>query len=85
MCRLISIINTTLKNEDANVNYLPHSFLISGNIPTYQIFQAGGLLGGAAVSWLLGPAWALQSVARDGRRIFEDKAPIFSLIRRHPK
>lgn len=69
--------------EDANLNYLP-LFLISGNIPR-QIFQAGGLLGGAAVSWLLGPAWELQSVARDGRRIFEDKAPIFSLIKRHPK
>ncbi|XP_057806137.1 RHOMBOID-like protein 10, chloroplastic [Salvia miltiorrhiza] len=47
--------------------------------------HAGGLLGGAAVSWLLGPAWELQSVARDGRRNFEDRAPIFYLTRRHPK
>ncbi|KAH6777352.1 RHOMBOID-like protein 10 [Perilla frutescens var. hirtella] len=47
--------------------------------------HAGGLLGGAAVSWLLGPVWEIQSVARDGRRIFEDRAPIFHLLRRHPK
>ncbi|KAG6425093.1 hypothetical protein SASPL_115517 [Salvia splendens] len=47
--------------------------------------SAGGLLGGAAVSWLLGPSWELQSVARDGRRNFEDKAPIFYLMRRRPK
>ncbi|KAL1564690.1 RHOMBOID-like protein 10, chloroplastic isoform X1 [Salvia divinorum] len=47
--------------------------------------HAGGLLGGAAVSWLLGPSWELQSVARDGRRNFEDKAPIFYLMKRHPK
>ncbi|XP_047947649.1 RHOMBOID-like protein 10, chloroplastic isoform X1 [Salvia hispanica] len=47
--------------------------------------HAGGLLGGVAVSWLLGPSWELQSVARDGRRNFEDKAPIFYLMRRRPK
>lgn len=50
-----------------------------------QIFQVGGLIGGAAVSWLLGPAWELDAVSRDGRKIFADKAPIFSLIRRPPE
>ncbi|KAL0422302.1 UNVERIFIED_CONTAM: RHOMBOID-like protein 10, chloroplastic [Sesamum latifolium] len=47
--------------------------------------MVGGLMGGAAASWLLGPAWEVKSVSRDGRRIFTDRAPIFSLIRRHPK
>ncbi|KAK4401942.1 RHOMBOID-like protein 10, chloroplastic [Sesamum angolense] len=47
--------------------------------------HVGGLMGGAAASWLLGPAWEVESVSRDGRRTFTDKAPIFSLIRRHPK
>ncbi|XP_024026171.1 RHOMBOID-like protein 10, chloroplastic [Morus notabilis] len=40
----------------------------------------GGLLGGAAASWLLGPAWGYESPSPDGRRIFSDRAPIFYLI-----
>ncbi|KAM0972382.1 hypothetical protein ACFX1X_020419 [Malus domestica] len=40
----------------------------------------GGLLGGVATSWLLGPAWKYESPSADGRRIFSDKAPIFYLI-----
>ncbi|CAB4315207.1 unnamed protein product [Prunus armeniaca] len=40
----------------------------------------GGLLGGVATSWLLGPAWKYESPSSDGRRIFSDKAPIFYLI-----
>ncbi|KAG5625588.1 hypothetical protein H5410_010806 [Solanum commersonii] len=40
----------------------------------------GGLIGGAATSWLLGPAWKIQSVSSEGRRVFADTAPIFSLI-----
>ncbi|KAL3382399.1 hypothetical protein AABB24_002108, partial [Solanum stoloniferum] len=40
----------------------------------------GGLIGGAATSWLLGPAWMIQSVSSEGRRVFADTAPIFSLI-----
>ncbi|PIN20057.1 Rhomboid family protein [Handroanthus impetiginosus] len=47
--------------------------------------HVGGLIGGAAVSWLVGPAWEVVSVTRDGRRIVTDKAPIFSLIGQHPK
>ncbi|KAL6515173.1 hypothetical protein OROHE_018805 [Orobanche hederae] len=46
--------------------------------------HVGGLIGGAAVSWLLGPAWQFESVSH-GRKIFTDKAPIFSLIKRCPK
>ncbi|CAH9081725.1 unnamed protein product [Cuscuta epithymum] len=41
----------------------------------------GGLVGGAAASWLLGPAWKLESVRNDGRGVLTDKAPIFSLIK----
>ncbi|CAI9769252.1 unnamed protein product [Fraxinus pennsylvanica] len=47
--------------------------------------HVGGLIGGAAVSWLLGPAWKVESVSRDGRQIFTDKAPLFSLIKRYTK
>ncbi|KAL9229314.1 hypothetical protein vseg_004796 [Gypsophila vaccaria] len=36
----------------------------------------GGLLGGVAVSWLIGPAWTYDSTTRDGRKVFVDKAPI---------
>ncbi|KAK9704993.1 hypothetical protein RND81_07G025500 [Saponaria officinalis] len=36
----------------------------------------GGLLGGVAVSWLIGPAWTYDSTTRDGRKVFIDKAPI---------
>ncbi|KAK9929347.1 hypothetical protein M0R45_026449 [Rubus argutus] len=42
----------------------------------------GGLLGGAATSWLLGPAWKYECSSTDGRRVFADKAPIFYLINR---
>nr|AIY60652.1 rhomboid protein Hedne_RBL10 [Hedera nepalensis] len=39
----------------------------------------GGLLGGVATSWLIGPAWKYES--HDQHRAFVDKAPIFSLIK----
>ncbi|XVF00716.1 hypothetical protein REPUB_Repub04eG0025400 [Reevesia pubescens] len=45
----------------------------------------GGLLGGAAMSWLLGPAWKYESMASNGRRIFSDHAPVFYLIERKRK
>ncbi|XP_004299949.1 PREDICTED: rhomboid-like protease 3 [Fragaria vesca subsp. vesca] len=45
----------------------------------------GGLLGGAATSWLLGPAWKYEFSSTDRRRIFTDKAPIFYLINREPR
>ncbi|XP_009795484.1 RHOMBOID-like protein 10, chloroplastic [Nicotiana sylvestris] len=41
----------------------------------------GGLIGGAAASWLLGPAWKIQSISSEGRRVFADTAPIFSIVR----
>ncbi|XP_010531971.1 PREDICTED: RHOMBOID-like protein 10, chloroplastic [Tarenaya hassleriana] len=41
----------------------------------------GGLLGGAAMSWLVGPAWKYDYISKEGRRIFIDKAPIFLLTR----
>ncbi|KAK0590862.1 hypothetical protein LWI29_032530 [Acer saccharum] len=42
----------------------------------------GGLLGGVAMSWFLGPAWKYESMSNDGSRIFTDKAPIFYFINR---
>ncbi|KAK4491242.1 hypothetical protein RD792_001976 [Penstemon davidsonii] len=44
--------------------------------------HVGGLIGGAAISWLLGPAWEVQSIS--GRKVLIDKAPILSLVKRHP-
>ncbi|KAL3515613.1 hypothetical protein ACH5RR_022515 [Cinchona calisaya] len=41
----------------------------------------GGLIGGAATSWLLGPAWELESISRDGQKVFADKAPILKVIK----
>ncbi|XP_047336984.1 RHOMBOID-like protein 10, chloroplastic isoform X2 [Impatiens glandulifera] len=43
----------------------------------------GGLLGGFAVSWLVGPAWRYESTG--GRRVFADRAPIFFLTDRRKK
>lgn len=77
-----SWFSSQTRNEICNLNILLAIFLY---LLRTVIFQAGGLLGGAVASWLLGPAWELQSVARDGRRMFEDRAPIFNLTRRHPK
>ncbi|XWS62527.1 hypothetical protein CRYUN_Cryun06bG0019100 [Craigia yunnanensis] len=45
----------------------------------------GGLLGEAAMSWLLGPAWKYESMAIDGRRKFSDRTPLFYLIDRKQK
>ncbi|XP_031497589.1 uncharacterized protein LOC116262396 isoform X2 [Nymphaea colorata] len=36
----------------------------------------GGLLGGAGVSWLVGPAWTYQYTRNDGRQVFADKPPL---------
>ncbi|XP_073023806.1 RHOMBOID-like protein 10, chloroplastic isoform X1 [Primulina eburnea] len=43
--------------------------------------HVGGLLGGAAVSWFLGPAWKIESISRNGRNVLTDKAPIFSFFK----
>ncbi|TYI98370.1 hypothetical protein E1A91_D01G209600v1 [Gossypium mustelinum] len=45
----------------------------------------GGLLGGAAVSWLVGPAWKYESMASDGPRIFSDRPQLFHLTDRKRK
>ncbi|XP_068641432.1 RHOMBOID-like protein 10, chloroplastic [Aristolochia californica] len=42
----------------------------------------GGLLGGAAMSWFLGPAWTYHSKSVVGKAIYIDKAPIFYLFDR---
>ncbi|XP_052204768.1 RHOMBOID-like protein 10, chloroplastic isoform X2 [Diospyros lotus] len=42
--------------------------------------HVGGLLGGAATSWFLGPAWRYESLSNDGRKVLADRAPVFSLI-----
>ncbi|KAF9685024.1 hypothetical protein SADUNF_Sadunf03G0011300 [Salix dunnii] len=36
----------------------------------------GGLLGGVATSWFVGPAWEYGPKLHDGRRVYTDKAPI---------
>ncbi|EOA39109.1 hypothetical protein CARUB_v10011881mg [Capsella rubella] len=41
----------------------------------------GGLLGGTAMAWLLGPKWKYEYTTRDGRRVFMDSAPIPLLLR----
>uniref|UniRef100_A0A2K2B064 Peptidase S54 rhomboid domain-containing protein n=1 Tax=Populus trichocarpa TaxID=3694 RepID=A0A2K2B064_POPTR len=42
----------------------------------------GGLLGGVATSWFVGPAWQYGPQSHDGRRVFVDKAPIRYLTNR---
>ncbi|GKA95836.1 rhomboid-like protein 10, chloroplastic [Tanacetum coccineum] len=39
----------------------------------------GGLIGGIATSWLIGPAWKFESTSHIGRRVLVDRAPIFFL------
>lgn len=39
--------------------------------------HVGGLVGGAAISWVVGPAWKYENAM--GRKIFVDRAPIFYL------
>ncbi|XP_015943689.1 RHOMBOID-like protein 10, chloroplastic isoform X1 [Arachis duranensis] len=41
----------------------------------------GGLIGGVAASWLIGPAWKHESTSWDGRRLFTDSAPLYKLFK----
>ncbi|WJX68315.1 hypothetical protein P8452_52695 [Trifolium repens] len=41
----------------------------------------GGLIGGIAASWLIGPAWKHESTTIDGRRVFIDNAPMNNLLK----
>ncbi|CAN8291373.1 unnamed protein product [Cochlearia groenlandica] len=41
----------------------------------------GGLLGGTAMAWLVGPQWKYEYTTRDGRRVFMDSAPLPLLTR----
>nr|AGS10095.1 RBL protein [Chimonanthus praecox] len=41
----------------------------------------GGLLGGAAISWFVGPAWRYERQLGDGRSVFVDRAPICLLFK----
>ncbi|CAN1805012.1 RHOMBOID-like protein 10, chloroplastic [Linum perenne] len=39
--------------------------------------HVGGLLGGIATSWFVGPAWKFEdSLSKDGRKVFIDRAPL---------
>lgn len=39
----------------------------------------GGLIGGVATSWLIGPAWKYEAQPNSRRRVLVDRAPIFIL------
>ncbi|KAI3883132.1 hypothetical protein MKW92_031301 [Papaver armeniacum] len=45
----------------------------------------GGLLGGAAMSWFVGPAWTYEGRTSDGRSVFVDKAPLSYITKRRSK
>ncbi|KAL2513799.1 RHOMBOID-like protein 10 [Forsythia ovata] len=79
-----------VKGSEGDLQHIAHVIvlnmaigLLSKGIDNWG--HVGGLIGGAAVSWLLGPAWKVESVSRNGRKVFTDKAPIFSLIKRSTK
>lgn len=44
--------------------------------------QLGGLLGGAAMGWFVGPNWSggRVSVGEDGALVFQDRSPLAQLI-----
>ena len=43
--------------------------------------QLGGLLGGAAVEWFVGPHWK-KRVGPDGKEVFEDRPPLVRIMNR---
>ncbi|CAN0880967.1 RHOMBOID-like protein 10, chloroplastic [Linum grandiflorum] len=48
--------------------------------------HVGGLIGGIGTSWLVGPAWKLEdSLSKDGRKVFMDRAPLQFLTSRATK
>ncbi|RYQ82805.1 hypothetical protein Ahy_B10g101375 isoform D [Arachis hypogaea] len=53
--------------------------LLSNGIDNWG--HLGGLIGGVAASWLIGPAWKHESTSRDGRRLFTDSAPLYKLFK----
>jgi hypothetical protein len=42
--------------------------------------QVGGLLGGAAVAWLLGPVFSFETVPEVGKKLLLDRPPIAKLL-----
>ncbi|KAK4271150.1 hypothetical protein QN277_019886 [Acacia crassicarpa] len=52
--------------------------LLSNGIDNWG--HLGGLIGGAAASWLIGPAWKRESTTRDGRKVFVDRAPMYKIF-----
>lgn len=78
------------KGTEGNLKHIAQ--VIALNMTIGLLFQGidnwghlGGLLGGAGMSWLVGPAWEIKTSSRDGRKTFMDNAPIYSLFRRYPR
>lgn len=44
------------------------------------VMQVGGLLGGAAVAWLIGPAFSFDFAPGSGKKQLFDRPPIARLI-----
>jgi len=42
--------------------------------------QVGGLLGGAAVAWLFGPAFSIEFAPEVGKKFLMDRPPIAKLL-----
>ncbi|MED6119521.1 RHOMBOID-like protein 10, chloroplastic [Stylosanthes scabra] len=53
--------------------------LLSNGIDNWG--HLGGLIGGVAASWLIGPAWKHESTSRDGKKLFIDSAPMYKLLK----
>nr|KAJ0203474.1 hypothetical protein LSAT_V11C500266800 [Lactuca sativa] len=65
---------------------LRHNKIVKGGVGDLKyvarviaLNMLGGLIGGVAISWLIGPAWRFESSSHHGRRVLVDRAPIFSL------
>ncbi|KAE8009071.1 hypothetical protein FH972_005527 [Carpinus fangiana] len=76
----VIVLNMVIGLLSQGIDNWGHLIITSADT-TFKL-QLGGLVGGVAASWLVGPAWKYESTSSDGRRIFADRAPIFSLIKK---
>ena len=85
--RLTSRASTMMEKLNSNWRTYPYIFTTTDHLFNFSMLwsQLGGLIGGAAVSWLVGPAWTYDYTTKDGRKVFVDKAPIYLFNRKNAR
>ncbi|GAA0158750.1 serine protease [Lithospermum erythrorhizon] len=76
-----------VKGAEQDIQYI--ALIILLNMPIGLLSKGidnwghlGGFIGGVGISLLLGPVWKLEYISK-GKRVYKDKAPIFTVINKN--